>query len=60
MSRLGRGVSGRPSTRQGTAEEELFVWGITEPSIGCRRNLVRLAQCGSQIASNSAGVDQFE
>ena len=61
MFRLERGVSGRPSTDQGTAEEEPFCPGTTGPSIGGRRNLVRPdlpGQSGFQIASNSAGVDR--
>ena len=55
MFRLGRGVSGRPSTRQGTVEEEPF---FAQAPQG-QRNLVRLAQSGFQIASNSAGVDHY-
>ena len=49
----------KPSTGQGTAEEELFAWVVSGPSIGCWCSSLVIAHYGSQIASNSAGVDQY-
>ena len=52
------GLLRKPSTRQGTAEEELFAWVVSGPSLGCWCSSLVIAHYGSQIASNSAGIDQ--
>ena len=59
MIRPGRGVLGGLVRGRGLLRKSCFAWDTTGPGIGGRRNLVRLAQYGSQIASNSAGVDHY-
>ena len=58
MLRPGRGVLGGLVRGGGLLRKSYSAWDTTGPGIGGRRNLVRLAHYGSQIASNSAGVDQ--
>ena len=44
MVRPGRGVLGGLVRGRGLLRKSCFAWDFTGPGIGCRRNLVRLAQ----------------